>query len=145
MVPKSQAHERNPDLVGNIRAIKADIARLQGLLDAASAELHGGGGGTPSGASRSITAKKPFISARLVGGKHPAMELVTGSSAFLAAEAIREAGRPLHMRDLVKAIEAQGHKVKPTTLMGSLFRWHKKRSIFYRAGRNTFGLIEMRK
>lgn len=126
--------------------MKAEIARLQGLLDEASAELRGEGV-PPVAAGRVAATNKSKAAAapRLVGGKHPAMELVSGSAAFLAAEAIRAAGRPLHARELVKAIEERGHKIKQTTLVGSLFRWVKKRAIFYRAGKNTFGLIEMRK
>lgn len=117
------------DFVGQVRAIKAEIARLQGLLDEASAELSTTG----------------FDALRLGGGKHLIPELIAGSSAFLAAEAIRAAGTPMHVRDLVRAIEERGRKINQATLVGSLFRWVKKRSVFYRAGKNTFGLIEMRK
>lgn len=140
----TKAHDLN--LVGNIRAIKAEIARLQGLLNEASAELHGQS--APSvGSRRAVTASKTKTAAapRLIGGNHPAMELVAGSAAFLAAEAIRAAGRPLHARDLIKAIEERGQKVKESTLVGALSRWVKRKAVFYRAGKNTFGLIEMRK
>lgn len=132
------------DLVGNIRAIKAEIARLQGLLDEAGAELLGKSAATPAAVKRAAAAANKIKREGVSRHGQPS-ELVEGSAASWAAAAIRDAGRPLHMRDLVKAIEGQGHKVKPTTLMGSLFRWVKKRSVFYRAGKNTFGLIEMRK
>jgi hypothetical protein len=139
-----KAHDLN--LVGKIRAIKAEIARLQGLLNEASAELHGEG--APSVASRrAVAANKTKAAApsRLIGGNRPAMELVAGSAAFLAAEAIRAAGRPLHARDLNRAIEGRGQKVKDSTLVGALSRWVKRKAVFYRAGKNTFGLIEMKK
>src|SRR5207247_1192004 len=115
MVSKAPARDLN--LVGNIRAIKAEIARLQGLLDEASAELHGGGNGTAPSTSRSTAIKKArhVAAPRLVGGHRDALELVAGSAASWAADAIREAGKPLHMKDLVKAIEAKGHRVKATT------------------------------
>jgi hypothetical protein len=144
-------HERDPDLVGSIRAIKAEIARLQGKLDEATAELLNKGGTKGAVASaasmRATTANKGRASSapRLIGGDHPAMELVAGSAAFLAAEAIRAAGRPLHARDLIRAIEERGQKVKGSTLVGALSRWVKRKAVFYRAAKNTFGLIEMRK
>lgn len=140
----TKAHDLN--LVGNIRAIKTEIARLEGLLNEASAELLGER--TSSVASRrAVAANKTRAAAalRLIGGNHPAYELVPGSAAFLAADAIRAAGRPLHAHDLVKAIEARGQKVKESTLVGALSRWVKRKAVFYRAGKNTFGLIEMRK
>jgi hypothetical protein len=135
------------NLVGNIRAIKAEIARLQGLLDEAGAELLDKSAATPSAASkRAIAASRTRAAApRLVGGNHPAMELVPGSAASLAAEAIRAAGKPLHARPLITAIEGRGQKVKESTLVGALSRWVKRKAVFYRAGKNTFGLIEMRK
>jgi len=141
---KTRAHDLN--LVENIRAIKAEIARLQGLLSEASAELHGAGT-QPVGPRRAAVASKGRAAAapRLIGGSRQALELVEGSAAFLAAEAIRSAGRPLHARDLVKTIEARGQKVKVSTLVGALSRWVKRKAVFYRAGKNTFGLIEMRK
>ena len=138
----SKAHDLN--LVGNIRAIKAEIARLQGLLSEASAELEGART-PPVGSRRVAAASKDKAVPRLVGGNHPAYELVAGSAAFLAAEAIRGAGRPLHAHDLVKAIEAREQKVKEPTLVGALSRWVKRKAVFYRAGKNTFGLLEMRK
>jgi hypothetical protein len=140
----SKAQDLN--LVENIRSIKAEIARLQGLLDEASAELHGAAPAS-AGSRRTAAARKAKATAapRLIGGKRPAMELVAGSAAHLAAEAISAAGRPLHARDLIKAIEARGQKVKETTLVGALSRWVKRKAVFYRAGKNTFGLNEMRK
>jgi hypothetical protein len=146
----SKAHDKAPaavaapDLVANIRAIKAEIARLQGLLNEASAELNGASAQGAVAARRLIPSKKPGV--RLIGGNHPAMELVAGSAASLAADVIRAAGRPLHVRDLVKGIEERGgQKVKEATLVGALSRWVKRKAIFYRAGKNTFGLIEMRR
>jgi len=140
---KTPGHDLN--LVGNIRAIKAEITRLQGLLSEASAELHEAGA-MPVGPGRAVARKGRAIAApRLIGGNRQALELVKGSAAFLAAEAIRSAGRPLHVRDLIKAIEAHGQKVKVSTLVGALSRWVKRKAVFYRAGKNTFGLLEMRK
>lgn len=139
------AKAQDLNLVGNVRAIKAEIARLQGLLDEAAAELLGQG--KPAGSAKRAPAprSKSRAGSRVAGGHHPPMELVPDSAAFWAAEAIRANGKPLHGRDLVKALDQRGHKVKESTLVGSLYRWVKKRAIFYRAGKGTFGLIEMRK
>ncbi len=135
---------RDLNLVENIRTIKAEIARLQGLLSEASAELDGTRT-PPVGSRRASIASKGKAAPSLIGGNRQALELVEGSAAFLAAEAIRSAGRPLHARDLIKGIEMRGQKVKEPTLVGALSRWVKRKAVFYRAGKNTFGLIEMRK
>ena len=139
-----KAHDH--DLVNNIRAIKAEITRLQGLLDEASAELVRKD--TPSAASqRAVAANQTRRERKQLHrvAETSSSELVPDSAAYLAAAAIRTAAKPLHAHDLVKAIEGQGHKVKETTLVGALSRWVKRRAVFYRAGKNTFGLIEMRK
>jgi hypothetical protein len=144
----NKAQERSgPDLVGSIRAIKAEIARLQALLDEATAELVTESGVKKNTASTAVPRhaalpRKAFPPRS--GGHHPALELVAGSAASLAAEAIRAAGRPLHARDLVVAMDERGHKVKTPTLVGALSRWVNRKAVFYRAGKNTFGLIEMR-
>lgn len=137
-----KAHNLN--LVENIRAIKAEMARLQGLLDEASRELLDN--------RVTVVPKRSVVVASKQRREKPtrhshgsSAELVEGSTAFWAAEAIRQAGKPLHAKELVRAIEEHGHKVKQNTLMGSLFRWVKKKAVFYRAGKNTFGLIEMKK
>jgi hypothetical protein len=140
------AKAQDLNLVGNIRAIKAEIGRLQGLLDEATAELLGKRATTTTAASkRAVAANKTRAQNRILGGHHPSNELVPDSAAFWASEVIRGAGRPLHSRDLVKAIGERGHKVKETTLLGTLYRWVKRKSVFYRAGKSTFGLIEMKK
>lgn len=140
------AKAQDLNLVGNVRAIKAEIARLQGLLDEAAAELLDQS--KPVAPSTRAPAQRSRLrarSSRLVGGNHPAMELVPDSAAFWAAEAIRSTGKPLRGRDLVRVLEQRGHKIKESTLVGSLYRWVKKKAIFYRAGKGTFGLIEMKK
>lgn len=139
----NKAHDPNP--VEGIRAIKAEIARLQGLLDEAEAELRGKPTPKSATAKRVIIASRSKSAVPLVGGHHPAMELVPGSAAFLATEAIRAAGRPLHARDIVRAIGERGQQVKETTLVGALSRWVKRKVVFYRAGKNTFGLLEMKR
>jgi hypothetical protein len=95
-----------------------------------------------SASARAVAANKTRREASRPTG---ADVLIEGSSAYWAAEAIRKAGKPLHATQLVGAIEEeQGHKVKLTTLMGTLYRWVKRDTHFYLAGPNTFGLVEMR-
>lgn len=139
------------DLIGVIKAKQAEIAKLQAELDEARALL----AGRPAPMPRRVPAPVPKARDQrrrlraeqaTLGAETPGMEvLAPDSAAYWAAQAIRAAGRPLHARDLVKAIEHAGHKVKFVTLVGSLSRWVQKRAVFYRAGRNIFGLIEMRK
>lgn len=67
------------------------------------------------------------------------------SSVGLTVEVLRQAGKPLHVTDIIRSIEAKGHKVSKTTLIGNLSRYVQKKRVFYRAGPNVFGLLEMRK
>jgi len=101
---------RDSNLLTEIRAIKAEIARLQGLLAEASAELHGQPAGMSPASKRAVAANRTRRGYSAAPG-----ELVEGSAAFLAAGAIRAAGRPLHAKELVRAIEEQGQKIKETT------------------------------
>jgi hypothetical protein len=138
----TKAHELN--LVENIRGIKAEIARLQGLLNEASAELLDDAVAPRPAPKRLVAAAKiKRTSAGRQSRETP--ELVEGSAAYWAAQAIRGAGKPLHAKVLIRAIEERGQKVKESTLVGALSRWVHRKALFYRAGKNTFGLIEMRK
>jgi hypothetical protein len=136
------------DLIGNIRAIREARDLLDGMLGDAEAELLGQRSGIKpvaltAASVRAVAANKT----RRETLKHQGSgsdKLIEGSAASWAADAIRRAGRPLTGPELVKAIDEQGHKVKLTTLVGSLYRWVKKKSVFYLAGANTFGLIELR-
>jgi hypothetical protein len=137
------------DVVALIKAKQAEIAKLQAELDEARAALVGKPivetrskrvpGPTPLRARRSRRRR-----AKLAGDIRSADVLPSQSVAIWAAAAIKQSGKPMHVRDILKAVEQQGHKIKQTTLVGSLSRWVERR-VFYRAGPNVFGLAEMRK
>jgi hypothetical protein len=130
-------------LIGVIKAKQAEIAKLQAELDEARALLAGSPAPMPRRAR--VPVPKGRDRRHRTERTTVAEALAPDSAAYWAAQAILAAGRPVHARDLVKAIEQVGHKVKFVTLVGSLSRWVKKRVVFYRASKNTFGLIEMRK
>lgn len=133
------------DLIGNIRAIREARDLLNTMLADAEWELSGGGKVVTSSAAPPRAAA-PHRPRREGAKRRPGTEtLVEGSVASLAVEAIRHAGRPMSSRELVAALEQQGHNVKLTTMVGSLYRWVKKKKVFYLASPNTFGLVEMRK
>lgn len=135
------------DLIAVIKQKQAEIAKLQAELDEARALLGGSGMFMTPHHGRPLAASKvKGNDRRTAGASDRADAIVSGSAADLAAQAVRAAGHPLHAHEMVKAIEqATGQKVKLATLVGSLSRWVKKKTMFYRAGRNVFGLIEMRK
>ena len=137
-------HVGSIDLVGNIRAIREAREALDGMLAGAEAELHGKGERSVVPlAARAVAANKTRREAAIrQGGSEKVIE---GSAASWAADAIKRAGRPLTGPELVKSIEEHGHKVKPGTIAGSLYRWVKSKKVFYLAKPNTFGLIEMKK
>lgn len=137
------------DLISVIKAKQGEIAKLQAELDEAKALLLGRPEPTrPAQVARPAakTLHRPKGGRRSRKTASGATEaLVPDSTAYFAAEAIRAAGRPLHANDIVRAVEQAGQKIKLATLVGSLSRWVSRRSVFYRAGKNVFGLIEMRK
>lgn len=56
---------------------------------------------------------------------------------------LREAGGPLHVFDIMSAIEKQTGKAPVrSSLVSALARYSKNKRIFYRAKPNTFGLLE---
>jgi hypothetical protein len=137
------------DVVALIRAKQAEIAKLQAELDEARAALAGRAlEAAPSKRAPVGTVKQrpKTLSRRRRGASEVrgAEVLPGGSAASHAANAIKAAGRPLHVRDLLRAMEEEVAKIKATTLVGSLSRWVNRR-VFYRAGPNVFGLAEMRK
>src|SRR5438034_4871022 len=132
------------DLIGVIKQKQAEIAKLQAELDEARALL-GGGIFMPPHHGRQVVTSKAKAKASERTPRRSADVIVPGSAAYFAAEAIRAKGHPMHAHDIIKFAEEKGTKIKLTTLVGSLSRWVKRRMVFYRAGRNIFGLVEMRK
>jgi len=139
------------DLVAFIRERQAQIAKLQQELEEARRALDEKPSRIVAGLKRAATAPKSRVAVKR--GVRPALHkspsgldaIVPKSAAWWAREVIRAAGRPLHVNDLFKAIEGRGEKVNRITLVSALHRWNKKKAVFYLAGRNTFGLIEIKK
>jgi hypothetical protein len=124
-----------PNLVTLIRETKAEIAKLQGILDAARTELDD----TSAAAKAPKQKGRPLEPVR--AGKRRRRRGRRGST-FWAQEVISQTG-PLHANDLVIKIKERFHKtVNKQTLVGNLSRLVKKRDTFYRPAPNTFGLLE---
>ena len=66
-----------------------------------------------------------------------------GSHLYQAREAIRKAGHPLHVNDILKALGKPIEKRSRMSLAGSLSGYARKGGIFSRPAPNTFGLLEM--
>lgn len=78
-----------------------------------------------------------------VGGTQAHELLRPGSAMSKARNAIRQAGRPLHISEIVTAIGKENTKRNRISLGGSLAGYVRKRAIFARSAPNTFALIEM--
>lgn len=65
------------------------------------------------------------------------------SSVFRAREAIRKAGRPMHITELLEAIGKPGDRMNRSALGGSIAAYVRKGEIFTRPAPNTFGLLEL--
>lgn len=65
-----------------------------------------------------------------------------GASAHKAFHALREAGKPMHITEILKAIGMSSNKANRISLGGTLARYSRNDEIFVRTAPNTFGLIE---
>jgi len=69
-------------------------------------------------------------------------ELRPGTTIAKTRDLIRNAGRPLHITDLLKALGKPVDKKHKLSLSGSLAAYVRDGQIFNRPAPNTFGLIE---
>jgi hypothetical protein len=60
-----------------------------------------------------------------------------------AREAIRSAGKPLPIADIVKALGKQPDKRNRVSLAGTLSSYARKGKVFLKTAPNTFGLIDL--
>jgi hypothetical protein len=137
------------DLIALIKQKQDAIAKLEAELTEARAILLKAPSrqGSPSEIV-GVPSKKKRTShhgRREPGRRVGAPGILPMSSVGLTVEVLRQAGKPLHVTDIIRDIEAKGHKVSKTTLIGNLSRYVQDKRVFYRAGPNVFGLIEMRK
>lgn len=65
-----------------------------------------------------------------------------GTAVSLARDAIRKAGKPLHIGELLEAIGKSNAKKHRLALSGSLAAYVRRGEIFTRPEPNTFGLLE---
>jgi hypothetical protein len=68
-----------------------------------------------------------------------------GTALAKARDILKDAGKPMHINDLLKAMEKTVDKKNRLSLSGSLSTYVRSGQIFYRPAPNTFGLIEMAK
>src|SRR6266851_6954391 len=69
-------------------------------------------------------------------------DLRPGSALSKAKDAIKKAGKPLHINDLLIAIGKPVDKKSRVSLAGSLSNYARKGEIFTKTAPNTFGLKE---
>jgi hypothetical protein len=84
---------------------------------------------------------------RLIDGEQEAVETNgrgtrADSDVGKAQSAIKKAGAPLHISDLLKAIGKPDDKRNRTSLVGTLGGYARRSHVFTRTGPNTFGLLE---
>lgn len=65
------------------------------------------------------------------------------SQAALARQALLEAGKPLHVEQLIKALGKSDTRANRSAMAGSIGAYVRKGEIFSRTAPNTFGLIEL--
>jgi hypothetical protein len=75
-------------------------------------------------------------------GSGEARTIRTGSDVGRSQEALRVAGKALHISDLLKAMGKTDDKRNRVSLAGTLAGYVRRNHVFTRPGPNTFGLIE---
>jgi len=65
-----------------------------------------------------------------------------GSNVAKARDALRAAGKPMHITEIIKAIGISQDKKNRLTLGSSIAAYARKQKIFTRTDSNTFGLLE---
>jgi hypothetical protein len=75
--------------------------------------------------------------------KDPEQILRPGSAIFNAREAIKRAGKPIHISELLKALNMEINKKNRLSLSGSLSGYARRGEVFTRPAPNTFGLVEL--
>lgn len=140
-------------LIALIKKKQARIARLdaqkaavQAELDEASAMLSkkaptDTGAAPPATPKTGRKAKKPRPGSSRVGTPG----IIPTSSVGLAVGVLKRAGKPLPVTDIIRELQAQGHNVVKTTLVGNLSRYVKAKRVFFRAAPSIFGLLEFKK
>lgn len=73
----------------------------------------------------------------------PGQVLRPGSAVARARDAIKTAGKPLHITEILKAIGTEADKKNRVSLGGSLSGYSRRGEIFTRPAPNTFGLREL--
>jgi hypothetical protein len=76
------------------------------------------------------------------GGDNSGTDLRPGSALAKARDAIRKAGKPLHINELLSALGKTPDKKSRISLAGSLSSYARKHEIFAKTAPNTFGLQE---
>jgi hypothetical protein len=75
--------------------------------------------------------------------QNPEQVLRPGSAVARARDAIKKAGAPLHITEILKAIGSDADKKNRISLSGSLSGYARRGEIFTRPAPNTFGLREL--
>jgi hypothetical protein len=74
---------------------------------------------------------------------NPDLALRPGTAMAKARDALKKAGKPLHIVDILKAIDRPVDRENRGSIAGSLAAYVRKGEIFTKTAPNTFGLIEM--
>ena len=77
------------------------------------------------------------------GVQSPVHVLRVGSDMAKARDAIKTAGKPLHIVDLVEAIGKENTKNNRVSLAGSIASYVRKGMLFTKSAPNTFYLVEL--
>jgi hypothetical protein len=125
------------DLLSIIKAKRAQLAKLRAELEEAQTLLVAIVRSASAAPTRRVRQRQPR--------RRSAKALEHSPTAREAARVLRAAGRALHATAIVKTLKGRGHPVTLSTLVSTLSRWVRSRSVFYRARPNVFGLISQRR
>jgi hypothetical protein len=120
------------DLFKRIEKKRAEIAALEGDLRTGKAYLQ----------ALEDTYKLVSKGAGTGSTEQSAPTFRAGSMLGAAYEAIKKAGRPLHVNELLPAIGRSVSRADRSALSGTLAAYVRKGEVFTRPAPNTFGLVD---
>ncbi len=113
-----------------IRRKKQEIQDLEGKIREASAYIQ---------ALEEAAKLLPRETARQVSVE---MALRPGSGAYKAYSALQKAGKPLHVTEIMKAIDMPINKKNRIALGGTLSRYSRNEEFFLKTAPNTFTILD---
>lgn len=122
------------DLLRKIERKKGEISELENQIRLAEVYLQ---------ALEDVAKSLPKDVPGGTGNPPSSAGLRPGTALAKARDAIRAAGRPMHVMELLTAVGKGNSRMERAGLSGTISAYVRRGEVFTRTGPNTFGLVDM--